>query len=121
MSNSLECAPFAQPRATDNASTMDAKTRKRLKQIAHHLDPVITVGEQGLSDNLLAEANRALADHELIKVKLQSSDRNARTELGDALASRCNAAVIQKIGKVVVLYRANPDAKPALSNLSRFG
>ena len=100
---------------------MDAKTRKRLKQIAHHLDPVLTVGDQGLSDNLLAEANRALTDHELIKVRLQSADRTERTAMGDDLASRCEADVVQKIGKVVVLFRANPEAKPALSNLSRFG
>lgn len=99
---------------------MDAKTRKQLRQIAHHLDPVLIVGEQGLSDNLLTEANRALTDHELIKVKLQSADRAERSAIADALASHCGAALVQKIGKVVVLFRANPEAKPALSNVSRF-
>ena len=99
---------------------MDTKTRKRLRQIAHHLDPIVSVGEHGLSDALVAEANRALADHELIKVKVQSPDRTERADISATLASRCEALVIQKIGKMVILFRANPDAKPALSNLSRF-
>lgn len=100
---------------------MDPKTRKRLKQIAHHLEPVVSVGDHGLSDNLLAETERALADHELIKVRIRSMERDARTALGAELARRCNAEVVQKIGKIVVLYRHNPEPNPALSNLSRYG
>ena len=64
---------------------MDAKTRKKFKQIAHHLDPIIAVGDQGLSASLLAETDRALTDHELIKVKLHSADRGDRELLGDEL------------------------------------
>ena len=100
---------------------MDAKTRKRLRQIAHHLDPVLIVGGQGLSDNLVTEANRALSDHELVKVKVQSADRAERAELAEALARHCDATLVQKIGKIIVLFRENPEAKLALSNLSRFG
>lgn len=100
---------------------MDAKTRKRLKQIAHHLDPVIAVGDHGLSASVLAETERALTDHELIKVKLHSADRDERASLGRGLATHCSATVVQKIGKVIVLFRANPQPKPALSNLSRYG
>jgi RNA-binding protein len=100
---------------------MDAKTRKKFKQIAHHLDPIIAVGDQGLSASLLAETDRALTDHELIKVKLHSADRGDRELLGDELATRCSASIVQKIGKVIVLFRANPQPKRALSNLSRYG
>lgn len=100
---------------------MDPKTRKRMKQIAHHLDPVVSVGDQGLSDNLLAEAERALKDHELIKVRIHSADREQRAKLGTELAGRCAAEVVQKIGKVIVLYRANPEPNTALSNVSRYG
>jgi RNA-binding protein len=100
---------------------MDAKTRKHMKQIAHHLDPVVSVGDHGLSENLLAEAERALADHELIKVRIYSDDREARSTLGNELAARCSAEVVQKIGKIFVLYKPNPEPNPALSNLSRYG
>ncbi len=100
---------------------MDPKTRKRLKQIAHHLDPVVSVGDHGLSDNLLAAAERALNDHELIKVRIHSADRQERTALGNALAARCSANVVQKIGKIFVLYKSNPQPNETLSNLSRYG
>ena len=100
---------------------MDAKIRKRLKQIAHHLDPVIAVGDHGLSTSVLAETDRALTDHELIKVKIHSADRQERSMLADQLATQCSAAVVQKIGKVIVLFRTNAKPKIALSNLSRFG
>jgi RNA-binding protein len=100
---------------------MDAKTRKHMKQIAHHLDPVVSVGDHGLSENLLAEAERALTDHELIKVRIHSDDREARSALGNELAARCSAEVVQKIGKIFVLYKPNPEPNPALSNLSRYG
>jgi RNA-binding protein len=95
--------------------------RKQLRQIAHHLDPVVIVGDHGVSDALIAETDRALTDHELIKVKVQNTDREARATAAEALASACNAEIVQSIGKIRVLYRRNPDAKPRLSNLARFG
>jgi RNA-binding protein len=97
------------------------RDRKRLRQIAHHLDPVIIVGDQGVSDAVVAETDRALTDHELIKVKVQSGDREERALATAALAGACSAEVVQAIGRVVVLYRRNPEAKPRLSNLARFG
>ena len=100
---------------------MHPKTRKQLKQIAHHLDPVVSVGEQGASPNVLAEAQRALDDHELIKVRLHAPDRALRTAMGDELAARCDATFVQRIGKIGVLFRANPQPTRALSNLSRYG
>ena len=100
---------------------MDPKTRKQLKHIAHHLDPVVSIGDHGLSDSLLAEAERALTDHELIKVRIHSTDRAERAALGTELAARCAAEVVQKIGKIIVLYRSNPEPNQALSNVSRFG
>jgi RNA-binding protein len=101
-----------------NLATRD---RKRLRQIAHHLQPVVTVGDAGMTDPVLAETSRALADHELIKVRLHVDDRDARTRTVEALARACEAVVIQTIGKIVVLYRRNPEAPPRLSNLARFG
>lgn len=98
-------------------SRADARS---LKRIAHHLDPVILVGEHGISDALVAETDRALADHELIKVRIHAGDRDARRDMAQALAEACDAAVIQSIGKVTVLFRRNPKPNPKLSNLTRY-
>jgi len=98
---------------------VDSAERKHLRRIAHHLHPVVIVGDGGVSDAVIAETNRALDDHELLKVKVNALDREDRSEMIDALAAACQAEVVQKIGKIVVLYRRNPDAKPDLSNVSR--
>ncbi len=100
---------------------MESSQRKALRRIAHHLHPIIIVGDGGISDPLIAETNRALDDHELVKVKVNATDRDDRSEMIDALVTACQAEAIQKIGKVVVLYRQNPDAKPELSNVIRAG
>jgi RNA-binding protein len=99
---------------------LDNSTRKHLRRIAHHLHPVIIIGDAGVSDGVIAETERALADHELIKVKVNAEDRDARTELGDRLLEACNAEAVQRIGKVLVAYRKNPEADPALSNVARY-
>ena len=98
---------------------MDNATRKQLRRIAHHLNPVIIVGDGGVSDGVIAETDRALADHELIKVKINAEDREDRALLGDRLLAACSAEAVQRIGKVLIVYRANPEADPALSNVAR--
>lgn len=101
--------------------SLDSRTIKHLRQIAHHLDPVVSVGDQGISESLIAETERALNDHELIKVKIHSEDRQDRKLMGSRLAEACQADVIQTIGKITVLFRRNPEPNPRLSNLSRLG
>ncbi len=98
---------------------LDSAERKALRRIAHHLHPVVMIGDAGVSESVIAETNRALDDHELIKVKVNAMERDDRNQLIDALAGACGAAAVQRIGKIVVLYRKNPEAKPALSNLTR--
>lgn len=93
---------------------------KRMRGIAHHLDPVVTVAESGITEGVVGEVDRALTDHELIKVRISLVDRDARRGISDELCARTGAALVQRIGKVVVLYRQSPDAKPALSNLARY-
>ena len=99
---------------------LTAKDKRRLRQVAHHLQPIVTIAERGVTDGLLEEARRALTDHELIKTKINVTDRDMRKELGEALAAQCEAEVVQVIGRVWVLYRPNPDAEPRLSNVARF-
>ncbi|HEX7037837.1 MAG TPA: ribosome assembly RNA-binding protein YhbY [Pseudomonadales bacterium] len=93
--------------------------RRRLKRIAHHLEPVVQVGERGVTDAVIAETRRALDDHELIKVRL-AGDRDARSAMARELAGACEADVVQSIGRIVVLFRKNPEPNHKLSNLTRF-
>ena len=102
------------------AMTSPQPDRSRLKRIAHHLDPVVTVGEQGVSAAVVAETQRALADQELIKVRIQGGDRDAHNDTTRALAEACNAEVVQRVGKVAVLFRKNAEPNHRLSNLTRF-
>ncbi|MDE0349147.1 MAG: ribosome assembly RNA-binding protein YhbY [Gammaproteobacteria bacterium] len=96
---------------------MDIRT---LRGLAHHLDPIVTIGESGATDNAVRELDRALTDHELVKVRLHMDDRAARRAVIEDLRERSGATLVQRIGKVVVLYRANPEARPALSNVARY-
>ncbi len=98
---------------------LDTATRKRLRAIAHHLDPVVVIGDAGVSPGVVEETNRALRDHELIKIKIHAEDRDDRRALGEALCAETGAIQVQKIGKTLVIYRENPDPNPRLSNVSR--
>lgn len=102
-------------------STSPARHKRALRQIAHHLSPVVTIAAKGISDHLQNETQRALSDHELIKIRVSIDDRNARKALGTKLADTCQAEIVQVIGKIFVLYRANPEADSNLSNIARFG
>ncbi|QEA38557.1 ribosome assembly RNA-binding protein YhbY [Pistricoccus aurantiacus] len=94
--------------------------KKALRGIGHHLDPVVMVSENGVSEGVLAELDRALSDHELIKVKLAITEREARAEVLDKLLAESGAELVQTIGKVALLYRHNARANPKLSNIKRF-
>jgi putative YhbY family RNA-binding protein len=79
--------------------------RKQHRSAAHHLDPVVMIGADGLTDAVLKETDAALAAHGLIKVRVFSDDRDARAEMLDTLADRLGAAPVQHIGKLLVLWR----------------
>ena len=100
--------------------TLNTQMKKSLRGVAHHLDPVIAVSERGITHGIVEETERALSDHELIKVKVFSADRSSRVEVASALAEATSSTVLQQIGKVAVLYRRNPKANPRLSNVARY-
>jgi putative YhbY family RNA-binding protein len=79
--------------------------RKEHRALAHHLDPVVMIGSDGLTENVLHEIDQALNAHGLIKVRAQGDDRVAREALFQTLADQLNAAPIQHIGKLFVLWR----------------
>ncbi len=81
--------------------------RRELKARAHALDPVVLVGGAGLSPTVLAEIDRGLKSHELIKVRVNGSDRSGREAILEEICTRTGAQPVQHIGKVLVLFREN--------------
>lgn len=94
--------------------------KKRFRRIGHELKPVVMTGGEGLSEGVVAEVERALEDHELIKVRINGEDREERAAAMAALAAQCKAQTVQVIGKIVLLYRPAKKANPKLSNLIRY-
>jgi putative YhbY family RNA-binding protein len=79
--------------------------RKALKARAHRLDPVVQVGGKGVTPATIAEIERALAAHELIKVRAAAMDRHSREAALAEICRRCGASPVQHVGKVLVLYK----------------
>lgn len=86
--------------------------RKHLRALAHPLKPVVMIGNAGLSEAVIAEADRALAAHELIKVRVLNDDRAERESWLNNLCKTLGAAPVQHIGKLLLLYR--PAAEPRI-------
>ena len=86
--------------------------KKYLRGRGHALKPLIMVGESGLSDSLLAEYESTLDHHELIKVRVRVGDREARDAMIEKLCQDSRATLVQRIGNVALVYRANPQKKP---------
>ena len=88
------------------------RQRAELKARAHALEPAVYVGKAGVQDSLVREIDRALTAHELIKIKIDA-EREERQSIADVVSDRTDAAVVQRVGKVVVLWRPKPkDAPP---------
>lgn len=98
---------------------LTAAQKKHYRSIGHNLKPVVTVAGNGLSDSVLEELDRALEDHELIKVKLVIADRNLRQSAIAEMCQTSRASLVQEIGKIALLYRAAKKPNAKLSNLVR--
>ena len=96
--------------------TLTPAQRKIHRADAHHLDPVVLVGGDGLSPSVKKEIEAALKSHGLIKVRVFSDDRAAREAMLQTLADELNAAPIQHIGKLLVLWRPLPEKVKALDD-----
>lgn len=82
--------------------------KKHLRGLAHALQPVVTLGGAGLTEAVVKELERALRDHELVKVRARAPDRERRDAWLAELARRTHATLVQRIGNVAVIYRADP-------------
>ncbi len=85
------------------------KQKKHLRRLAHPLNPVVLVGQEGDSAGVLRELDGALGIHELVKVRARSGDRDERNLLLDRLAAATTSALVQRIGNVGVFYRPRRD------------
>lgn len=93
---------------------------KALRGIGHKLEPIVMIGGNGITDSVIEETLRALNDHELIKVKIPAGDGETRKAHGNELAAATGSEVVHRIGRMVLLYKANPEPNVKLSNLHRF-
>ncbi len=84
--------------------------RRSLRVRAHSLHPVASISQNGLSDTVLAEIDRGLKAHELIKVRVYGVEHDEREALLSEICTRLDAAPVQHIGSILVVYRANPEA-----------
>ncbi|PIQ65722.1 MAG: ribosome assembly RNA-binding protein YhbY [Zetaproteobacteria bacterium CG11_big_fil_rev_8_21_14_0_20_59_439] len=89
--------------------SLDATQKKKLKQDAHHLKPVIRIGQKGMTDALVAETDACLECHELIKVHVAAGERDDRSALAMQLVERTGAELVHSIGKVFILYLRKKD------------
>ncbi len=90
--------------------------RKDHRAEAHHLDAVVMIGSDGLTAAVKKEIDAALKAHGLIKVRVQSDDRAGREAIFQALADELNAAPIQHIGKLLVLWRPMPPKEKKIND-----
>ena len=88
--------------------------RRYLKSLGHHLQPIVTVGKEGITDGVVAALSQALLDHELVKVKLGGSSTEDRHEVAGPLAQRSGAHEVSLVGKTMLLYKTHPD-KPTIN------
>jgi RNA-binding protein len=99
--------------------TLSNDRKKYLRSIGHKLNPVVTVASKGLSDAVIAEIDRALSDHELIKVKISVGDRDLKKQVIDDICTQLKADEVQTIGHILLIHRAAKKPNPKLSNLLR--
>lgn len=93
--------------------------RRALRAKAHHLQPVVIIGGAGLTPAVIGEIDVHLKSHELIKVKAQEAERDERSGIADEIAAALGAAVVQKIGKTLVIYRPQPEGAEGKAGMKR--
>ena len=96
-------------RATTNTMPITGRQRAELRAEAHHLDPLVHVGAQGVTSTLVTSLDDALRTRELVKVQLGRPVDEKPRALAERLAQETGAIVVQVIGRTATLYRENPD------------
>jgi len=97
--------------------TLTGKQKNYLRGIAHNLNPIVMIGSKGLTDAVMTEIELALNQHELIKIKLPSSDKAEKVALLAQITGKSKSEPVQLIGRVGVIYRAGNEPKITLPSI----
>lgn len=95
--------------------SINTKQKQHLRRLAHHLKPVIIIGNAGLTEAVMEEIKLAIAFHELVKIKLNGPDKNARDAMVKDIITNCDAHHVQSIGHVAVFYKPSDEKKVTFS------
>lgn len=93
--------------------TLTEKQKKYLRGLAHGRDPIVLIGQSGLSGAITGELDTALRAHELVKVRARVGDRDERNRIFDELSTQTRSTLVQRIGNVGVFYRRHAE-KPRI-------
>jgi RNA-binding protein len=93
--------------------TLTERQKKHLRGLAHGREPIVLIGQSGLSEGVTRELDGALMSHELVKVRARVGDREARDQILEELATKTSSTLVQRIGNVGVFYRPHKD-KPKI-------
>lgn len=98
---------------------LTTKQKQFLKGLAHHLNPVVMLGNNGLTEGVLAEIDNALNHHELIKVKIAGAERDEKQLIINAIVRETQAVEVQAIGHILVLFRPSEEKKITLPRATK--
>lgn len=93
--------------------------RRNLRASAHDLHPVVMIGDKGLTETVIAEIDRSLNAHELIKIRVAGDDRDAREEILQNICEQLQCVAIQHLGKILIVYRPNAKENPSETGKKR--
>ena len=99
------------PETTSISPALTPVQRRELKARAHHLEPVILIGDAGITPAVLREIDISLKSHQLIKIRVHGDDRNARLRMIGDISEALDASLVQHVGKVLVMFRPRPPEK----------
>ena len=90
---------------------LSAQQRKYLKSLAHQRKPVVTIGNNGLTDPVFTELEQSLAHHELIKIKLPAGEKKMKIDMLEAICKKTKASLVNLIGRTGVVFRQSKESK----------
>jgi RNA-binding protein len=106
---SVRKKPEAKPeRPPVQTGPLTGKQRRYLRSLGHHLEPVVQLGKQGLTDAVVAAIDEAIGQHELVKVRVGTECPDDRHEVAERLAPALKSEVAQVLGRTILLYRRHP-------------
>jgi len=96
------------PKAPPPRIPLTGKQRRYLRSLGHHLEPIVQLGKNGLTEGVTKATDQALEEHELVKLKLGTECPADRDEVAESLAKALTAEVAQTLGRTILLYRKHP-------------